>query len=355
MIGPLLALGVWLTAVSLAERPGGGRRHCRGFIATGVAALPAFVLWPLLATIHAFLASGKKHSLADLGEYVRQARYDTTKTAVVTLSRLALLVLLFINLHLLVEAGLWVLNSLAGFDAAFVALQMTLANPVYDLALVLLAWLLLAPFFEASNFLLHVDARTRQEGLDLQIRVQNVFPTAERRRVGALAVLIGVFSLGPAPPTRRPSYDAVHTARADVERIAGEVKTAEPYDGARWEPELRQTADSSGTGGRPRSAGFALGSRTSPAVIETTPCACWTTWTNASAFWKRRCRATTDRKKPTPKTILKSCYSSRARAVRSWTCGRRMRRTSRRKRRNPRKSRRTSRTTNRAAAGRITS
>jgi hypothetical protein len=243
LAGPLFALGVWLTATSLAGGSLGVGQLAVGFVATGVAALPAFVLWPFLATIHAFLASGKRHSLTDSGEYVRQARYDTTKTAVVTLSRLALLVLLFINLHLLIEAGLWVLTSLAGFDAAFVALQMTLANPVYDLALALLSWLLLAPFAEASNFLMHMDARTRQEGLDLQLRVQNVFPTAERGRVGALAVLIGALFLGACSAHAETVYDAVHATRTAVERIAGEVNTADPYDGARWEPELRQMAN----------------------------------------------------------------------------------------------------------------
>jgi hypothetical protein len=263
--GALMALGVWLTAVAWAERLGGSfgvGQLVIGFFAAGVAALPAFFLWPFLATIHAFLSSGKKHSITDLGEYVRQARYDATKTAVVTLSRLALLALLFINLHLLVEAGLWVLTSLAGFDAAFVALQMTLSNPVYDLALALLSWLLLAPFAEASNFLMHVDARARQEGLDLQIRVQNVFPTAERKRVGALAVLIGVLCIGANSAHAETVYDAVHATRAAVEHIAGEVKTADPYDGARWEPELRQMAnrlDHAGAFGwfRARIKGFA--------------------------------------------------------------------------------------------------
>ena len=108
-----------------------------------------------------------------------------TKTTVVTLSRLAVLVLLFINLHLLIEAGLWVLSSLAGFDAAFIALQLTLANPVYDLALILLAWLLMAPFSEASNFLMHIDARARKRDWICKFDVQNVFPTAEWRRVKA--------------------------------------------------------------------------------------------------------------------------------------------------------------------------
>jgi hypothetical protein len=260
----LLFLGTGLTTISLVEKPSGllWAQLIFCFFVTFIAALLCLVLWPFLATIHAFLSSGKKYSLADLGEYVRQARYDTTKTAVVTLSRLALLTLLFINLHLLVEAGLWVLSSLAGFDAAFVALQMTLSNPVYDLALALLSWLLLAPFAEASNFLMHVDARTRQEGLDLQIRVQNVFPMAERKRVGALAVLIGVLCIGAGSAHAETVYDAVHATRAAVERIADEVKTADPYDGARWEPELRQMAnrlDRAGAFGwfRARIKGFA--------------------------------------------------------------------------------------------------
>ena len=40
----------------------------------------------------------------------------------------------------------------------------------------LLAWLLLTPFFEESNYLLYVDARARYEGLDLWYRVRRHFP-----------------------------------------------------------------------------------------------------------------------------------------------------------------------------------
>ena len=231
----LFGLGISLACVSAGGVPVLFRSifACLGW-------LPAVALWPTLATIHAFLSSEKRRSL---GEYLRLARYDTAKVGVVTLGRLLLVVLVFVNLHLLVEAGLSVLDSVAGFDAAFVAMQLTIANPVYDLALALLSWLLLAPFFEASNFLLHVDARTRQEGLDLQMQVQSVFSTVERRRVGALAVFIGFVFLGAAAADAAETrYDAVHAARATVERIAGEAKAADPYDGARWEPELRQTA-----------------------------------------------------------------------------------------------------------------
>jgi len=234
----LPGLGISLAALSLANFP----IWLRCFLA-GAAWLPALVLWPLLAPAHAFLASGKAQTPGGVGEYVRLARYDPAKVGVVTLSRLALLALVFVNLHLLIEVGLEVLDSFAGFDAAFIAMQLTITNPVYDLTLALLSWLLLAPFFEASNFLAHVDARARREGLDLQVRVQNVFSGAERRRVGVLAVLVGLFMAGTAhaDPTR---YDAVHTARAAVERIAAEAKAADPYNGSRFVPELRQTASS---------------------------------------------------------------------------------------------------------------
>ena len=246
LTGVLLGLGVWASGVALAEAPGGSANVTQlvwRVLLAVVAFLPAVILWPLLATIHAFFASAKARSAGDLGEYIRLARYDAVKVGVVTLSRLALLVLVFVNLHLLIDAALSVLDSVAGFDAAFVALQLTVTNPVYDLALALLSWMVLAPFFEASNFLLHVDARTRREGLDLQVRVQNVFGVVERGRVGALAVLCGLLLFGAAPARAADArYDAVHAARTTVGRIATEAKAAEPYDGGRWEPELRQMA-----------------------------------------------------------------------------------------------------------------
>jgi hypothetical protein len=213
-------------------------------VLTGAAAFPAVLLWPLPATIHAFFASGKPRSFWDLGEYFRLARSDSTKTGAAMLTRLAVLVLTVLNLQLLVEVGLWVLDGIAGLDAAFLGFQLSIANPVYDLALVLAAWLLLAPFFEASNFLLHLDARTRQEGLDLQVRVQRLFPTAEHKRVGALAVLAGALCLAVGSAhAAEPPYDAVHDARTDVERIARTVKAADPYDGGPPQRELKQTAE----------------------------------------------------------------------------------------------------------------
>ena len=78
-------------------------------------ACPACCSGRSAATIHAFLASGKAiDSLADLGEYFRQAGADTGKGGAVTLTRAAVLVLVVVNLVLLVEVGLWVLDGTRG-------------------------------------------------------------------------------------------------------------------------------------------------------------------------------------------------------------------------------------------------
>jgi hypothetical protein len=156
---------------------------------------PALLLWTGGVTIHAFLASGKGRSAADLAEFMRLARFDAGKVGLATVSRLPLLVMAFLNVLLLLGGALWVVDTMAGFDMAFVGAQMTTDNPTYVAAVFLLTWMLLAPFFEACNFLLHTDARTRVEGLDLQFRVQRLFATVERRRVGALLLLAGAFFL----------------------------------------------------------------------------------------------------------------------------------------------------------------
>ncbi len=104
--GVLFGLGISLACASAGAMPAAFR-----YVFAGLCWLPAVALWPPLATIHAFLASEKKRSLADLGDYLRLARYDTAKVGVVTLSRLVMAALVFVNLHLLVEAGLQVLDD----------------------------------------------------------------------------------------------------------------------------------------------------------------------------------------------------------------------------------------------------
>jgi hypothetical protein len=206
----------------------------------GCLIMPGLTLWAGGATVHAALASGRGRSSAGLSEMGREARFDAVKAGAVVLSRLPLLALTVINLHLLLGAALWALNNLVGVDVALLAFQFSLFgpfNPAYALALTLTAWLLLAPYAEASNFLLHLDTRTRQEGLDLLFRVQRLFPGAAR----ASAVLL--LALLPATATAAPTADDVKAARAEVRAVTDEVRAAEPYPGGgRWAVRLNRVA-----------------------------------------------------------------------------------------------------------------
>jgi hypothetical protein len=141
--------------------------------------MPGLTIWAAATPVHALVAAGRGRAGRLWREVTGEAAFKPARAAAVTLTRIPLLILAALSLHLLLQILLWVADNLAGFDVVFLAVELEpLANPVYGLALLLLSWLLLAPFFEASNFLLHLDTRTRQEGLDLFYRVQRVFPVA---------------------------------------------------------------------------------------------------------------------------------------------------------------------------------
>ena len=207
--------------------------------------LPGATIWMACVAVHILIADGKGRRSADLKELGREARFDPGKTAAVVFNRIPLLGFGVINLHLLGGMALWAAGNLAGFDVALVSFSLTIFdpahfNPVYLVALTMLAWLLLAPYFEASNFLLHLDTRTRQEGLDLFYRVQHCFPTTETRRVGALLTAVaGLLFASPAV-----AADPIGTARAELGRITEEVTAADPYPGSeRWQGRLGKVAD----------------------------------------------------------------------------------------------------------------
>src|SRR5262249_52787154 len=101
-------------------------------------------------------------------------------------------------------------------------------------------WLLLTPYFEASNFLLHLDTRTRQEGLDLFFRVRRLFPLNGKQLAGGLlAVTAGLLFVAPAA-----ARNVVESARASVRRIADEVRRVNPYPGSgQYVPALTEIAE----------------------------------------------------------------------------------------------------------------
>jgi hypothetical protein len=98
---------------------------------------------------------------------------------------------------------------------------------------------------------LHLDTRTRQEGLDLFYRVQRVLPAGEQEGIASgrgpgraglvlLTAAAGLFVNGGAARAGEPPLDAVRAARGGVQEVRAEVKAADPYPGgARWEGRLR--------------------------------------------------------------------------------------------------------------------
>jgi Domain of unknown function (DUF4129) len=204
--------------------------------------LPGLLVWPVAATLPIVFADNKG-LMASLSRIGQEARFDAGKASAVVFCRLPLLFMAFVNAHLLVQAAVWVAGNLAGFDVALLGFQLSLANPVYDLALLLAVWLLLAPFFEASNYLLYLDTRTRQEGLDLLYRVQRAFSAADPKRAAVVLAVVSGWLLGAALPIwAAPPIDraaTVRMVRQDVEQMRGEVKDADPYqNGAALERRL---------------------------------------------------------------------------------------------------------------------
>ena len=211
----------------------------------GPLALP---LWPIGATLPTIIAdnNGLVPGFMRIGQ---EARFDPGKTSGVVFCRLPMLVMAFVNAHLLVLVAVWVAGNLGGFDVALLDFELSLSNSVYDFALFLAVWLLLAPFFEASNYLLYLDTRTRQEGLDLLYRVQRAFSAVDPKRVAViLATLAGWLFLVPSLPMQAaPAADRVATIRIvrdEVEKIQQQVMDADPYtDGAAIERRLRGLGD----------------------------------------------------------------------------------------------------------------
>jgi hypothetical protein len=220
-----------------------------GGIVAGLALLvmPGLALWAAATPMHALIAAGPARTGGRLAEWGREATFDPAKAALATLGRLPLLLVAAVNLHLLALAVLWTAENLAGFDTALVGVTMSFTgNPLYRTGVLMLCWVLLAGYFEAVNFLLHLDARTRQEGLDLFFRVRRAFPAVAPGGAKAVvvAVVAAVLLLGTSGSTAGEApAEAIHAARVGVAEIRTEVKAADPYPGGgRWEGRLRGIA-----------------------------------------------------------------------------------------------------------------
>jgi hypothetical protein len=238
--------------LAAALRRGLAHTAARASVLAGVLAglallvMPGLALWAAATPLHALIAAGPARAGGRLAEWGREAAFDPAKAALATLGRLPLLLLAALNLHLLALALLWTAENLAGFDTALVGVTMSfIHNPLYLAGMLMLSWVLLAPYFEAVNFLLHLDARTRQEGLDLFFRVRRAFPAVEPggAKVGAALLAAMTLLLGSSRAAAGEALEAVRAARAGVAEVRHEVKAAEPYPGgARWQGRLRVLA-----------------------------------------------------------------------------------------------------------------
>ncbi len=186
--------------------------------------------------VHPSVAAGTGSWSAAWMAALRQTHRQAGKVAVVLLTRPIVLLFAFVNGLTLVDIGLWAADHLAGFNVALLERVLTPANPVWVLSLGLLSWLLLVPYFEASNYLLHADDRARYEGLDLWYRVRRLFPTPAK---SAALILCALF-LCSSPARAEQRRDALAHARTEVGRITQEVKDAKNYvSGRPWLEALR--------------------------------------------------------------------------------------------------------------------
>lgn len=186
------------------------------------------------ATVHAILVDSEKKGAAAWWEAVRENRPQMWKVVVVAGTRPILLLMACINLFLFIQVGLWAAENLLGFNLAVVGVALGGGNALFLLSLALGAYILLAPFAEAANYLLHVDARARYEGLDLWYRVRRLFPD-DRRAALVLLLSLGAALLGTRPAHADTRLDTVRAARTELRQIAAEIKnTADYRDGSPW-------------------------------------------------------------------------------------------------------------------------
>jgi hypothetical protein len=164
---------------------------------------------------------------------------DAGKTGFVTASRLPLLALAVGNFHMLVVAAVWAAGNIAGLETAEAGTQLALNNPVYLIVLVLACWLLLTPYFEAGNYLIYVDWRTRGEGLDLLVRVRRGFAGGRAGKGGLVAAVTAAFALGGVAQAADPDQ-AGNPPRLSREAIKQLIREKGPASGGRRESASRK-------------------------------------------------------------------------------------------------------------------
>lgn len=266
LLCPALSIwsGVASALASLDEGPseagGGGLLFP---LVSACLALPLWLVWNYTATVHTVLAAGEHRWPSALAEASRQCQRQFGKTTVAMLVRAPLGLLAACTLHSAVGLVLLLLDAFVGVDVGLADHALSpFSNPIYHAALLGLSYLLLNPFFEATNYLLYLDARTRYEGLDLWYRVRRLFPLGTKTLAGLLFLAV-VFRPGVELQAADQRRETVQGIRQDVAKIIQQVQSAEPYPGPeRWRPELDRLAkrlDEQGNGKPNRFPWFAAG------------------------------------------------------------------------------------------------
>jgi len=102
--------------------------------------------------------------------------------------------ILFYNLHLLVNASLIAGSKLLAFDVTFLNRFVSFDNPTWMAALVALTFSLFEPVRAASAALLLIDGRVRQEGLDLLTQLEQL-PRRRKPKAAAGPVAAALLAL----------------------------------------------------------------------------------------------------------------------------------------------------------------
>ena len=199
--------------------PGLTRPLLFGMVALGLTRL---VLSPSLCSLHPLLSASSGSAAGAITESLRDGLRQPGKATNLLFAQNALFVLAVLNIHVCVQLGLSVVGS-------FLEHVLSLGNPAYSLAVVLVVWLALTPLAEAVNFLFHVDARARHEGLDLWFRVQQAFPLRGKARTAVSGLLFLGLLTGAVPSLHAAdaSLETVRKARLEIEGM----RTADPYPG----------------------------------------------------------------------------------------------------------------------------
>lgn len=217
-------------------------------IGTVILVLPGLTVWGGCGPVHPILADRKGggtnrglfHAFQMAG---KESQRQPGKVLALLLGRVFLLAFAVMNLHTWALVGVWLGESMAGFDWAPLSTWLSLRhNPTYAVSLILFAWLLLAPYSEAVNFLFHVDARARYEGLDLWHRARKHFRVADNATLASFVISLAVGLSLSMPAWASDAISSVQTARKEISVIRQEVKTKDPFPGAGfWTARLQQT------------------------------------------------------------------------------------------------------------------